>query len=201
MSEKVTLNRLKEQERETRKNLIMDAAERVFSIKTFDKVSMREIAEEAGIGTSSIYTYFPTQESLFVETALRDTNVLIDKLREITEKHKTSSISDAINFFIEYISKHDSYFRMMVVFMTHGNLNEDSLNKLNSVMRKALELFDTLFREAGYTGEIRMLSHLFLATINGITVTYRKLPGRDEEKVIEHMKNVGKVFERLVYSD
>ncbi len=78
MLEKDTLSKLKEQEREARKNLIMDAAERVFANKPYNKVSLREIADEAGIGTSSIYTYFPNQETLFVETLVRETTNLLN---------------------------------------------------------------------------------------------------------------------------
>ena len=48
MKIKNTLSQMKTREREDRKNMIIDAAERVFSNKPFNKVSMREIAEEAG---------------------------------------------------------------------------------------------------------------------------------------------------------
>ncbi len=76
MKIKNTLSQMKTREREDRKNLIIDAAEQVFSNKPFNKVSMREIADEAGIAPSSIYTYFPNQESLFVEATVRDSNRL-----------------------------------------------------------------------------------------------------------------------------
>jgi AcrR family transcriptional regulator len=74
---KNTLNKLKQQEREIRENLIIDAARTVFGAKTYDQVSMNEIAKAAGIAKSSIYTYFPNQEALFVETAFRDTGKFI----------------------------------------------------------------------------------------------------------------------------
>ena len=43
MKIKSTLTKLKSEERENRKNIIVDAAERVFSTKPFNRVSMREI--------------------------------------------------------------------------------------------------------------------------------------------------------------
>lgn len=61
MKAKGTLTDLKMQDKELRKNIIMDAAERVFANKPYDKVNIREIAKEAGMATSSIYTYFPNQ--------------------------------------------------------------------------------------------------------------------------------------------
>lgn len=47
-----------------RQALIVEAAERVFAVKPFNKVSIRDIAREAGISHASIYRYFPDQQSL-----------------------------------------------------------------------------------------------------------------------------------------
>jgi AcrR family transcriptional regulator len=160
---------------------------------------MREIAEEAGIGVSSIYTYFPNQETLFVETTLRGINDFIDRVQKISEKtNKRKMIYKVIQAFIDYISRHDSYFRMMVLFMSQGNLTDESLEKLNSIMRTTLDLFEDIFKSINFKGNTRHLSHYFFATLNGILVTYRKLPGRNEEEVIKHMHDLGKLMGRMI---
>jgi AcrR family transcriptional regulator len=173
---------MKSKEREDRKHLILDAAERVFSTKPFNKVSMREIAGEAGIAASSIYTYFPNQEALFVEATVRDSTMLIDEVSVIIGRARTGRhiLDRIIDAFIDFISTHDSYFRMMVIFMTVGKLNPDSMEKLNGVVRRGFDLFEAVFRKAGYTGDARILAHYFFAMLNGILVTYRKLEGRSE---------------------
>ena len=48
-----TFKRLKEQEREKRRTIILDAAEYLFASKPFTEVSMRRIAKEAGISPAS----------------------------------------------------------------------------------------------------------------------------------------------------
>jgi AcrR family transcriptional regulator len=196
---KNTLGKLKTREREDRKNLIIDSAERVFASRPFDKVSMREIAEDAGISTSSIYTYFHNQEALFLEAVLRDSNRLLDEVQGIVNAEEGASIIDrVIETFIDFIAHNDSYYRMMVVFMTHGNLKPDSLEKMNEVVGRGLAMFDMVFRHAGYKGNVRMLSHYFFAMLNGILVTFRKFPGRSDRVIIAHMKHVGKIFTRLL---
>ncbi len=197
---KSTLEKLKSEERQNRKNLIIDAAERVFGGRPFDKVSMREIAFEAGIAVSSIYTYFPNQESLFLEAVLRDSNRLLDEIQVIIDSgiQGESAIDRVIDTFIEFISHHDSYYRMMVVFMTHGNLNPESLEKLNAVVLRGLKMFEPIFMNTGYGGNVRLLSHYFFAMLNGILVTFRKFPGRSDKVIIAHMKRVGKIFTRLL---
>ena len=190
---------MKNKEREDRKNLIIDAAERVFSNKPFNKVGMREIADEAGISPSSIYTYFPNQEALFVEATVRDSSSLIESVKGILEEGKTKGLLDrVIDAFIDYISIHDSYFRMMVIFMTVGSLNRESLEKLNDVVRRGFDTFQEVFSRIGYRGDSRILAHYFFAMLNGILVTFKKLEGRSEDENIDHMKKVAKVFRKLL---
>jgi AcrR family transcriptional regulator len=200
MKMKDTLSKMKTKEREDRKDLIIDAAERVFSTKPFNKVSMREIAEEAGMAASSIYTYFPNQELLFVEATVRDSNELIDEMESMFNRAKEGGpvLDRVIEAFIDFISTHDSYFRMMVIFMTVGSLNPESLQKLNEVVRRGFDLFETVFTKMGYTGNTRILAHYFFAMLNGILVTFRKLEGRSDEVIVAHMKRVGKVFRELL---
>lgn len=200
MKDKSTLTKLKSEERENRKNIIIDAAERVFSNKPFNKVSMREIADEAGIAASSIYTYFPNQEALFVEATVRDSTRLIDEMERMVETARGGEpvLDRVIEAFIDFISTHDSYFRMMVVFMTVGNLNPESLEMLNTVVRRGFDVFEGAIKKMGYKGETRILAHYCFAMLNGILVTFRKLGGRSDDKIISHMKKVGKVFRELV---
>jgi AcrR family transcriptional regulator len=198
MKEKNTLNKLRIKEREARRNLIMDAAERVFATKPLDKVNMSEIAEEAGMATSSIYTYFPNQESLFIEAALRDANALIEGLKSIIEKNGELQIEEIIDAFIDYFTGHDAYFRMMAHFMLYGNINLESIQKINSIMRQMFDLLDTVFINTSFRGNTRMLSHYFFATLNGILISFRKYPGRSEAEVISHMKRLGKILADLL---
>jgi AcrR family transcriptional regulator len=200
MKQKNTLSKMKNKEREDRKNLIIDAAERVFSNKPFNKVSMREIADEAGIAPSSIYTYFPNQESLFVEATVRDSNGLIDEMERMFKSAGEGEpvLDRVIEAFIDFLSAHDSYFRMMVIFMTEGSMNPDSLQKLFELVRRGFDLYETVFKKMGYTGNTRILAHYFFAMMNGILVTFRKLEGRSDELIIAHMKRVAKVFRELL---
>jgi AcrR family transcriptional regulator len=50
--------------KETRK-AIMDAAERLFSEKGFERTSIEQLARAAGIGKGTIYSYFQTKSEIF----------------------------------------------------------------------------------------------------------------------------------------
>jgi AcrR family transcriptional regulator len=57
----------KAQERELRRNLLLEAAGRVFGRKPFDEASMHEIAEEARVGVQGFYECFPSKKALYEE--------------------------------------------------------------------------------------------------------------------------------------
>lgn len=47
------------------RNQILDAAETLFALVGFRKATMESIAQEAGIATGNVYTYFPNKKALF----------------------------------------------------------------------------------------------------------------------------------------
>ncbi len=193
-----TLNKLKLQEREIRENLIIDAARKVFGSKTYDQVSMNEIARAAGIAKSSIYTYFPNQEALFVETAFRDTGKFIAALKKRVAQERSTSLETFINDYLDYNIENDAHWRMITHFALHGNIGEASAQKLNQISRQVMDLLETVLKQFKYPGDTRLLSHTLFAALSGIMISFRKYPGRTEQARIDHMKRIAKLVERML---
>ena len=57
---------LTEQDQMRRRHEIFKASVKLFLKNGFQETSMREIAEEAGIGKSTLYDYFPTKDEILV---------------------------------------------------------------------------------------------------------------------------------------
>ena len=198
MTGRNTLNKLKQQEREIRENLIIDAARTVFGSKTYDQVSMNEIAKTAGIAKSSIYTYFPNQEALFVETAFRDTGKFIAALKKRVQEERSPSLETFINDYLDYHIEHDAHWRMITHFALHGNIGEASAEKLNQISRQVMDLLETVLKKFDYKGDTRLLSHTLFAALSGIMISFRKYPGRTESARIAHMKRIAKMVEQML---
>jgi len=95
---------LTKEEQEKKRHEIFHQVVRIFSKKGFHETSMREIADAAGLGKSTLYDYFKTKDEIliyFFEDQLRDMtqeaqkialqNLSADKrLRQITEKYLES---------------------------------------------------------------------------------------------------------------
>ena len=198
MAGRDTLNKLRQQEREIRENLIIDAARTVFGSKTYDQVSMNEIAKAAGIAKSSIYTYFPNQEALFVETAFRDTGEFIATLKKRVQAEQDLSLETFINDYLDYNIEHDAHWRMITHFALHGNIGEASAEKLNQISRQVMDLLETVLKKFEFKGDTRLLSHTLFAALSGIMISFRKYPGRTEPDRIAHMKRIAKMVERML---
>ena len=61
----MSLGKWKEREKEQRRNDIINAAKKFFADRDFDEVSMDEIAENMGLGKSTLYLYFKNKEALY----------------------------------------------------------------------------------------------------------------------------------------
>lgn len=61
----------KQSERARRRELLLDAAARVFGRRPFDEATMQEVAAEAGIGMQGLYEHFPSKQELYEQVVLR----------------------------------------------------------------------------------------------------------------------------------
>ena len=61
----------KEKERGQRRELLLEAAARVFGRKPFDEASMQEVASEAQIGMQGLYEHFASKQELYEQVGLQ----------------------------------------------------------------------------------------------------------------------------------
>lgn len=198
MAKKNTLIRLKEKERELRKTLIIDAARDVFGEKTYDKVSMAEVAKAAGIAKSSIYTYFESQEELYSQIALQDACVFIKELKSRVNVEDGDVIKTSIDYFLDYYIEHQSQWRMITHFALHGSKVVASVDKFNEIGRKLMDVFETIFISSGCKKDSRVMAHTLFSCLSGILIAFRNYPGRSEEERIAHMKRIGRKIEEMI---
>jgi AcrR family transcriptional regulator len=193
---KKTFSHLKDEAKLARQEVIIDAAQRVFAVKPFNKVSIRDIAGEAGISHASIYRYFPDQQALFVEAFLHGANEISISLAGIIESAESPDIIKISDAYVTYLMDNDQYFRMMTHFMLDGSLSEEKIEKLNAAERRIFDQFDKLFQKMNKPEPVRPLSHAFFAALNGVLITFRNYPGRTPAAVHRHMLNIARVIAR-----
>ncbi len=65
------------------RDLLLDAAKREFIKKGFDGVSMMDITRESGMSRRTLYSYFDSKAEIYKAAVKRETDLVVDKLREL----------------------------------------------------------------------------------------------------------------------
>jgi len=196
MKQNKTFAHVKSEAKLARQALIIEAAERVFAVKPFTEVSIRDIAREAGISHASIYRYFPDQQSLFIEAFLQGAGEISVTLEKLIDNAKMPDILKITDAYVAYLMDNDQYFRMMTHFMLDGSLSAEKIEKLNAAERRVFDQFDKMFQKMKKPEPVRELSHAFFAALNGVLITFRNYPGRTSKAVRQHMLNIARVIAR-----
>ncbi|WP_026129062.1 TetR/AcrR family transcriptional regulator [Nocardiopsis prasina] len=168
---------------------VRSAAVRLFARQGFAAVNMRQIAEEAGISTGSIYRHFSTKEELFEELVaeaatgmgavvelFRGSESPVDSLRTFTDEF----LSDLAGTgdFVEF-------FQLMHQAFTQGNSPEEDVpsavgelvTRNTELLRAAVELMERgQARGALREGPADELASCYFALLDGL-VTMRSALG------------------------
>ncbi len=186
MGSNSTFQKLRQNERQTRRRLIVDAAMALFEKQVISSIGMRDIAEKAGISPAAIYRYFPSRDEILVEAMSRHIHMIEARLEARLEAGK-ASLEELALASVEYLMEHDSLFQLMGHFMITGSINPKALEKFNSVQRYFLNLLDRVNLRAGVGAGSRLFTHAFYASILGVVMAFRNYPGRDKKEIEKHV--------------
>ncbi|MDQ1253260.1 MAG: hypothetical protein QG646_2410 [Euryarchaeota archaeon] len=149
----------KEREKEQRKNVILDAAEKLFFSKGFDSVSMEEIAKEVELGKGTLYLYFKSKDSLFFAIISRKWiefgKILTEKMSQV--KTGFEKIQILIRWYIEYAQKNADYNDMATTFgpQLFQRIDAEDARMMMEVSMKYIPLVHAAVREGIEDGSVR----------------------------------------------
>lgn len=112
----IPVSKRRKRERERRTNEIIDVAERMFSLKGFNKTTMDDIAVELELTKPALYRYFKSKEDLYFAVVVRGTNILNKMMIEAVESKKTGveKIHATGIAFCRFYKKYPDYCTMMI---------------------------------------------------------------------------------------
>jgi len=144
----------KERERERRRQQIMVAAKRVFSVRGYHKATMEDIAKEAELSPGTLYLYFRNKDELFSSLFIRVLQYLNIRLEHVvndeTEMYpvqKIEALRDAMYDVYEFDP-------LTLINMFHlqssdtlKNLSPELLTQINVLSPNSLNLMAKIFEE------------------------------------------------------
>ena len=133
----MTRKERRKQERENRRNEIIDAAEQLFFSKGYEKTTMDDIVKKAEFSKSTLYTYFNSKEELFLLVHLRGLKKR-KAVVEAMEKEKTGH--NKLRLFGEkyytFYKEYPEYLRLQLYWSVYGV----NLKKINRSIIKEFKL-------------------------------------------------------------
>lgn len=187
MSTESRFAELKERERAARRQIIVESALALFVKKPFYEVGMRDVADGAGVSPATLYRYFPSQESLFIEAFLQDISSVSRQFKALVKGDKPVTIEDFAVMFVEHLFENESTFQMMTYLMLKDNLTNPVMGKFDSVTKIFFDGFADFLVRLGVKQNARIYSHCFVASITGIIMTFRNHPIKKKALVREHI--------------
>lgn len=73
-----------ERKRGIQKRLITRAARKLFELKSYDDVSMEEIADEAAVSKQTLYNYFSSKDSIYLRIGIEDFKEAMERTNEVS---------------------------------------------------------------------------------------------------------------------
>lgn len=188
-----TFQKLRKAERETRKNLIVDAALELFSQKEFQKIGMRDIAKRAGISAAAIYRYFPSRDDVVVEALVRHMQVVETMFESSVAGGQTSLEALAIES-VDYLLENESVFQMMGHFMITGQIQPKAMERYNAMQRHFLDVLENINNSTDVAKDNRLVTHAIYASIIGVVMAFKKYPGRSPEAIKRHIHRLVRII-------
>ncbi|MDY6906032.1 MAG: TetR/AcrR family transcriptional regulator [Thermodesulfobacteriota bacterium] len=188
-----SLETLRQQERDARRNLILEAAQELFAERDFKNVTVREIAKQAGMAVGTIYNYYASLDELFLDIFLMNTRDVIDQISRQAAA-ETFTLEAACRFYIDFLNNNLTFYQIMSHFMLGGDLCEASTKKLNQAMRILMDHLEAVVRKSGISGDTRVVTHALFSALNGIMISYARYPGRNDKEIHGHARKLAGVI-------
>lgn len=92
--------------------LILDAAQKLFSENGYMNTRLEDIAAAAGFSKPSLYSYYPDKESIFLSLAIRELQLMVDKIDTTLGAHGTflQKIEATLRIIFSNFSQQFAYF-------------------------------------------------------------------------------------------
>ena len=150
----------KKRERERRRQQIMVAAKRVFSVRGFNKATMEDIAKEAELSPGTLYLYFKNKDELFSSLSIRILRYLNLRLEHVVNSEKKLNSEEKVEALRDVMYDVYEFDPLILVNMFHlqssdtlKNLSPELLSSLKELSRNSLGLMAGIFEEGIEEGD------------------------------------------------
>ncbi|MDE3213925.1 MAG: TetR/AcrR family transcriptional regulator [Bacteroidota bacterium] len=176
MSPRTTLQL--QQIRETKKQVILDAALKVFATSGFKGATIHLIAKEAGIAKGLLYSYYKSKEELLEELILYGLNKAVSFMDEMPGGIPDSKESFALGVraMVNLFVAESDFWRLYSMVLLQTNMAERFRSLIEAFLKQYLEVYLVYFRNKGSSNPFGE-AMLFGAVLDGMMFDLLVAPG------------------------
>jgi AcrR family transcriptional regulator len=150
----------KEREKESRKESIIDAAQKVFFEKGLLLSTMDEIAETAELAKGTLYLYYHSKEDLYLAVMMRGMLIMSSMFEEVIARNLSvvQTMVELTKSYTAFFEQHKNYFRMMNFFNTpqfHKQVSEETMRSCDDVNQSLWNLVVEIIKQGMTEKNIR----------------------------------------------
>ena len=137
---------IKEQEKQARKNAILDAALNLFAEKDYHEVTVDEIADHVGLSKGTLYLYFDNKEHLFISIIKEKTDMLLSGMREAIQGEGAygKRLEQLVRSWLGFFEEHRDYFK--IIHSEKSRMRMDHQDLMREHMMKTYRDYEMLLR-------------------------------------------------------
>ncbi len=171
-------------DKEKKKQDIISAALKVFAEKGFTRTTIKDIAEQAGIGKGTIYEYFNDKNEIIHNSFFYFQKFFEFDIQEIllSDKNGISKLSELIKSITKILRSDDrKYLDLMFDFWAEGIKGHSKnlmLNEMNRFYKSYRNLFEDVLRQGIDDGSLRKdldpvsVASIIIGMLDGIMVQW-----------------------------
>lgn len=137
---------------QARRHTILDAAAHVFTELGYHGATMRAIARRAGLGTGTLYLYFPSKDAVFLALITRLEQLVLDEVVAARARHRDtlSKLAASVEAAMKVFSAHADLARIVLVLA--AGATPDFEPRLTAIHNSFIQLVQSELDEAIASG-------------------------------------------------
>jgi AcrR family transcriptional regulator len=184
--------KIKSSKSNTRKDVIISKAARLFREKGYSATSMRDLAEHVGVEAARLYNHIRSKAEILQEICFKTANKFMDHITEVESSDQKSigKIEAILRFHIRQIVTH--YEEVYVMDREWKHLTDPYLSNMQSQRRSYRQRIAAIIEEGIRKGEIKNIDAptavlIILHAVSGIESWHRSVKRISAEMLEDNM--------------
>ena len=179
---------LTEEEQARRRKEIFNASVHLFLSKGFNETSMREIADAAGIGKSTLYDYFPSKDDILLSFVEDELQRLTKEMKEIANRkvEMLEKLRQMMFAYMEYLATNEDFY--MKLSLEVQRLAQESLERIQRKRHALQDMVRIIIEEGIREGSFRPVDSLLATRVIFTALTpavYATRPSGSRQQMME----------------